>query len=204
MRRLRGCTRPRGTRSSSGLSACVRPGAPVFRRGLPRFVPPWRFTAAMVSPARRVVRGCSGFVTPTMKPTTVRAARPKAACWPTEHCRDCSRTTGPERRMSLSACTPRHEAEQIGSRRRALLHCDDSTVSAGRGMNAAKIVAIVLIAAGVLGLIYHGFRYTKEHHEPNLGSLELSLQHKQTVDVPEWLSVGAIVAGVGLLLYGAR
>ncbi|HXL97959.1 MAG TPA: hypothetical protein VN925_06255 [Steroidobacteraceae bacterium] len=71
-------------------------------------------------------------------------------------------------------------------------------------MNAAKIVAIVLIAAGVLGLIYHGFSYTKESHEAKLGSLELSLQHKESVDVPDWLSVGAIVAGAALLLFGGR
>jgi hypothetical protein len=71
-------------------------------------------------------------------------------------------------------------------------------------MNASRIVAIVLIAAGVLGLVYHGFSYTKESHEAKLGSLELSLQHKQSVDVPEWLSVGAIVAGAALLLFGGR
>jgi hypothetical protein len=71
-------------------------------------------------------------------------------------------------------------------------------------MNAARMVAIVLIAAGVLGLVYHGFTYTKASHEAKLGSLELSLQHKETVDVPQWLSVGAIVAGAALLLFGAR
>jgi hypothetical protein len=71
-------------------------------------------------------------------------------------------------------------------------------------MNASRIAAIVLIAAGVLGLIYHGFSYTKDSHEAKLGSLELSLQHKETVDVPDWLSVGAIVAGAALLLFGAR
>jgi drug/metabolite transporter (DMT)-like permease len=66
------------------------------------------------------------------------------------------------------------------------------------------MVAIVLIAAGVLGLVYHGFTYTKASHEAKLGSLELSLQHKETVDVPQWLSVGAIVAGAALLLFGGR
>jgi multidrug transporter EmrE-like cation transporter len=71
-------------------------------------------------------------------------------------------------------------------------------------MNAARMVAIVLIAAGVLGLVYHGFTYTKESHEAKLGSLELSLQHKETVDVPQWLGVGAIVAGAALLLFGGR
>jgi TRAP-type C4-dicarboxylate transport system permease small subunit len=71
-------------------------------------------------------------------------------------------------------------------------------------MNAARMVAIVLIAAGVLGLVYHGFSYTKDSHQAKLGSLELSLQHKETVDVPQWLSVGAIVAGAALLLFGGR
>jgi drug/metabolite transporter (DMT)-like permease len=71
-------------------------------------------------------------------------------------------------------------------------------------MNAARMVAIVLIAAGVLGLVYHGFTYTKASHEAKLGSLELSLQHKETVDVPQWLGVGAIVAGTALLLFGGR
>ena len=71
-------------------------------------------------------------------------------------------------------------------------------------MNAARIFAIVLIAAGVLGLLYHSFSYTKESHEAKLGSLELSVQHKETVDVPNWLSVGAIVAGAALLLVGGR
>jgi drug/metabolite transporter (DMT)-like permease len=71
-------------------------------------------------------------------------------------------------------------------------------------MNGARILAIVLIAAGVLGLVYHSFSYTKASHEAKLGSLELSVQHKETVDVPEWLGVGAVVAGVALLLFGGR
>lgn len=71
-------------------------------------------------------------------------------------------------------------------------------------MNAARMVAIVLIAAGVLGLVYHGFSYTKESHEAKVGSLELSLQHKETVNVPVWLGVGAIAAGAALLLLGGR
>jgi hypothetical protein len=71
-------------------------------------------------------------------------------------------------------------------------------------MNGARILAIVLIAAGVLGLVYHSFSYTKASHEAKLGSLELSVQHKESVDVPEWLSVGAVVAGAALLLFGGR
>jgi TRAP-type C4-dicarboxylate transport system permease small subunit len=66
-------------------------------------------------------------------------------------------------------------------------------------MSAVKIVGIVLIAAGILGLVYGGFSYTKETHEAKIGSLELSVKDKETVNVPVWAGVGAIVIG-GLLL----
>jgi uncharacterized membrane protein YidH (DUF202 family) len=71
-------------------------------------------------------------------------------------------------------------------------------------MSAVKIVAIVLVVAGILGLVYGTFSYTKETHDVKLGPLELSVQEKQTVNVPIWAGVGAIVAGVGLLLLAYR
>lgn len=66
-------------------------------------------------------------------------------------------------------------------------------------MSAVKTVGIVLIAAGILGVLYGGFSYTKETHEAKIGSLELSVTDKETVNVPVWAGVGAIVVG-GLLL----
>lgn len=71
-------------------------------------------------------------------------------------------------------------------------------------MNAVKIAAILLIVAGVLGLVYGGFSYTKETHEAKLGPLELSVQEKQKVNVPVWAGVAAIVLGGGLLLLGSK
>ena len=65
-------------------------------------------------------------------------------------------------------------------------------------MSAIKIAAIVLMVAGVLGLAYGKFSYTKETHEAKIGSLELSMKDKETVNVPVWVGVGAIVIG-GLL-----
>jgi hypothetical protein len=69
-------------------------------------------------------------------------------------------------------------------------------------MNAVKMAAIALIAAGVLGLVYGGFSYTKDTHDAKLGPLELSVKDKRTVNVPVWAGVGAIVIGGGLLLVG--
>jgi multidrug transporter EmrE-like cation transporter len=67
-------------------------------------------------------------------------------------------------------------------------------------MSTQKIVAVVLIVAGILGLMYGKFVYTKETHKANIGSLELSVQEKHSVNVPLWAGVGAIVVGGALLL----
>jgi hypothetical protein len=71
-------------------------------------------------------------------------------------------------------------------------------------MNAMKMVAMVLIVGGVLGLVYGGFSYTRETHETNVGPFELSVKHKQTVNIPVWAGVGAIAIGGVLLLFGGR
>ena len=71
-------------------------------------------------------------------------------------------------------------------------------------MSAVKIVGIVLIVAGILGLVYGKFSYTKETHDVKLGEIELSIKDKQTVNVPVWAGVGAIVVGALLLLVRAK
>ncbi|MEX0806487.1 MAG: hypothetical protein WD688_24690 [Candidatus Binatia bacterium] len=67
-------------------------------------------------------------------------------------------------------------------------------------MNALKIVGVVLIVAGILGLVYGSFSFTKETHEAKIGPLELSVKDKETVNVPVWAGVGAIVVGAVLLI----
>lgn len=71
-------------------------------------------------------------------------------------------------------------------------------------MNAARIAAIVLLAAGTLGLVYGSFNYTKESHEAKLGPIEFSVQEKETVNIPTWAGVGAIAIGGLLLLLAGR
>lgn len=71
-------------------------------------------------------------------------------------------------------------------------------------MTAAKLAGIALIAAGVLGLVYGSFSYTKETHETKLGPIELSLQEKERVHIPTWAGVLAVAAGGALLLVGGR
>jgi len=67
-------------------------------------------------------------------------------------------------------------------------------------MNPVRVIALVLVIGGVLGLAYGGFSYTKEDHEAKIGPLNISVQEKQTVNIPLWVGIGAIVVGGALLL----
>ena len=71
-------------------------------------------------------------------------------------------------------------------------------------MNPTKLVAIVLIIAGVLGLVYGGFSYTKNTTAVKLGPIELAVKEKQTVNVPLWAGIAAIAVGGLLLVMGGK
>ena len=66
-------------------------------------------------------------------------------------------------------------------------------------MNQIKLVAVVLIVAGVLGLTYGGFSYTKDTTVVKVGPLEFTAKEKKTINIPLWAGIGATVVG-GLLL----
>ena len=71
-------------------------------------------------------------------------------------------------------------------------------------MNANKLVALALIVAGVLGLAYGSFTYTKETHKADVGPITLLVKDKETVNVPAWAGVVAILVGGGLLFYTGK
>ena len=71
-------------------------------------------------------------------------------------------------------------------------------------MNATKIAAIVLMAAGILGLAYGGFTYTEDTHEANIGSLSLSVNDKRHVNIPVWAGVGMLLVGGAIFAYGLK
>jgi hypothetical protein len=71
-------------------------------------------------------------------------------------------------------------------------------------MDSMRIIAIVLIIAGALGLAYGSFSYTKEKHEANIGPVEFAVKEKETVNVPQWAGIAAIIVGGVLLVAGPR
>jgi TRAP-type C4-dicarboxylate transport system permease small subunit len=66
-------------------------------------------------------------------------------------------------------------------------------------MNSLKLIALILIVGGILGLAYGGFSYTKETHSTDIGPLHLEVSEKQRVNVPLWAGLAALIGG-GLLL----
>ena len=66
--------------------------------------------------------------------------------------------------------------------------------------NVRKIAGIVLIAVGVLGLVYKGFNYTKETHDVDLGVAKFQVKDRERMEVPIWVSISAIAAGALLLV----
>jgi len=71
-------------------------------------------------------------------------------------------------------------------------------------MSAIKIMALLLIIAGLLGLVYGSFSYTQETQEAKLGPFELTVKDTKTVNVPVWAGVAAVVVGGGLLLMASK
>lgn len=67
-------------------------------------------------------------------------------------------------------------------------------------MNLRKVLALILLAAGTLILVYRGFTYTSKKHTASLGSIDFSLKEKKRLEIPVWAGVVAIVAGAGLLI----
>jgi hypothetical protein len=71
-------------------------------------------------------------------------------------------------------------------------------------MNAVRLIAILAVVAGALGIIYGGFSYTKESTVAKLGPLEVKAEENKRVNIPLWAGIAVLVAGGGVLLLSAK
>ena len=81
----------------------------------------------------------------------------------------------------------------------------DSSKGAGEScydyaMSVRKILAVVLLAAGTLALVYRGFNYTSDKHTAHLGPIDFEMKEKKRLELPVWAGVAAIIAGAALLV----
>ena len=63
-----------------------------------------------------------------------------------------------------------------------------------------KVVAIILIVAGILMLVFRGFSFTQEKKLIDLGPLEINKQEKKSVGWPLYAGGLALAAGIILLV----
>jgi hypothetical protein len=71
-------------------------------------------------------------------------------------------------------------------------------------MNPMRIAGIILLVLGLAGLLTGGFSFTKNTTKAELGPLKLQVQEKEAVNVPQWLSLGAMLVGGVLLVMGFK
>lgn len=71
-------------------------------------------------------------------------------------------------------------------------------------MKPITIVGIVLILGGVAALVFGGITYTKNETVLDVGPIELEAKSKESIPIPQIAAILAAVAGVGLVLVGAR
>lgn len=71
-------------------------------------------------------------------------------------------------------------------------------------MGGTKLVGVVLLVLGALGLIYGGFSYTKEETAAKIGPLEIKVAQQENVNIPLWVGIAAMVAGGALLVMGRK
>ena len=67
-------------------------------------------------------------------------------------------------------------------------------------MQPVKLIAIVLLVAGVLGRAYGGFTYTKETEKAQIGPISLTVKDREHVNIPVWAGVVAVLVGGALLV----
>ncbi len=67
-----------------------------------------------------------------------------------------------------------------------------------------RILGIVLIVLGVLGLAYGGITYTRRRDTVRVGPVSATVRQKETVPIPPVLGGVALVVGIGLLVAGGR
>ena len=71
-------------------------------------------------------------------------------------------------------------------------------------MKAMRILGVLLLVLGLAGFLTGGFSFTKDTTQAKLGPLELTVKEKESVNIPQWMSLGAMVLGGVVLVLGFR
>ena len=62
-----------------------------------------------------------------------------------------------------------------------------------------KVLGVLLIVLGIVGLAYGGIRYTKREKVIDVGSIEASVDHHKTLPISPLVGAISLVAGLVLV-----
>lgn len=66
------------------------------------------------------------------------------------------------------------------------------------------ILGVVLLVAGVIGLVHPSFRYHQQEEVAKIGPYKATLDEEKTTQIPAAVSIALLVSGIGLVLLGPR
>ena len=66
-----------------------------------------------------------------------------------------------------------------------------------------RIIGIILIALGLIGIIWGGFTYVKDRDTADLGPISLTMEQQDRVSIPPAVGAAALVMG-GMLVVWSR
>ena len=71
-------------------------------------------------------------------------------------------------------------------------------------MNAIKIAGVALVLLGLAGFFTGGFSFTRDKTAAKIGPIELTVKERESINIPQWLSLGAVALGAIVLVAGFR
>jgi multisubunit Na+/H+ antiporter MnhC subunit len=71
-------------------------------------------------------------------------------------------------------------------------------------MKPIALVGLLLIALGLAALVYQGVSYSSRETVLDLGPIHATAEREKTIPLPPVMGITAVVAGVALLVVGAR
>ena len=71
-------------------------------------------------------------------------------------------------------------------------------------MKTPSIIGIVLIALGIIALVYQGISYTKREKIIDIGPIQATAEKKETIPLPPIVGALALIGGISLVVVGRK
>jgi hypothetical protein len=71
-------------------------------------------------------------------------------------------------------------------------------------MRTNTLLAVILIAVGIIAFAYQGITYTTREKAVDLGPVHVTTEKTRTIPLPPIVGAVALVSGVALLAMGAK